>query len=62
MIENTEAVAVIPGLKKGAFIFGGRWGKGLMTMRDEDGHWLPPSFIEIGGGNFGFKLVTSLRI
>jgi lipid-binding SYLF domain-containing protein len=55
MIENANAVAVIPAVRKGAFIFGGRWGKGLMTMRDEDGCWLPPSFIEITGGNFGFQ-------
>jgi lipid-binding SYLF domain-containing protein len=42
-------------VRKGAFIFGGRWGKGLMTMRDENGCWQPPSFIELTGGNFGFQ-------
>jgi lipid-binding SYLF domain-containing protein len=55
MIKDAKAVAVIPSMKKGAFVFGARWGKGLMTMRDEDGHWQPPSYIDIAGGNWGFQ-------
>jgi len=55
MIGNAKAVAVIPGVKKGAFIFGGRYGRGLITMRNENGCWIPPSFIQITGGNFGFQ-------
>jgi lipid-binding SYLF domain-containing protein len=55
MIEDIKAVAVIPGVKKAAFGFGARWGKGLISRRDEEGAWLPPSFIEITGGNFGFQ-------
>ena len=54
-LRNAKAVAVIPKVRKGAFIVGGRWGKGLMTMRDADGHWLPPAFIQITGGNFGLQ-------
>jgi lipid-binding SYLF domain-containing protein len=54
-LEAVRAIAVIPSVKKGAFIFGARWGKGLMTKRDTNGCWLPPSFIEITGGNFGFQ-------
>src|SRR6267142_6966466 len=55
MARNEKAIAVIPGVKKGAFVFGARWGKGLLTMRDEDGHWIPPAFIQIAGGNFGLQ-------
>jgi lipid-binding SYLF domain-containing protein len=55
MLPNRVAVAVIPGSKKAAFGFGARWGRGLLTMRDEHGYWLPPSFIRITGGNFGFQ-------
>jgi lipid-binding SYLF domain-containing protein len=56
MVPGERAIAVIPGVKKAAFGFGARWGRGLMTMRDEDGRWLPPSFIQITGGNIGFQL------
>ena len=55
MLDDAEAIAVIPGVKKGAFMFGARWGSGLIARRDENGAWLPPSYIEIGGGNFGFQ-------
>jgi len=54
-LSNAKAIAVIPGVKKAAFGFGGRWGKGLMSMRDEQGRWIPPSYINIGGLNFGFQ-------
>lgn len=56
LAKDAEAIAVIPGVKKAAFGFGGRWGKGLISKRDENGNWIPPSFIEIGGGSFGFQL------
>jgi lipid-binding SYLF domain-containing protein len=56
MVRNEKAIAVIPGVKKGAFGFGVRRGKGLLTMRDEDGHWIPPAFIQITGGNVGLQL------
>jgi len=55
-LDDAKAIAVIPGVKKGAFIWGGRWGRGLMTKRDIDGRWLPPSYIHLTGGNFGFQI------
>ena len=54
--KDAVAVAVIPGVKKAAFGFGGRWGKGLISVRDEYGDWIPPSYINIGGGSFGFQI------
>lgn len=56
MVRDEKAIAVIPGVKKGAFLFGARWGKGLLTMRDPDGYWMPPAFIQITGGNFGLQV------
>jgi lipid-binding SYLF domain-containing protein len=55
-LRSAKAVAVIPKVGKGPFVFGGRWGTGLMTMRDADGGWLPPAFIQITGGNFGLQV------
>src|SRR5262245_55119641 len=34
-IRDAKAIAVIPGVKKAEFVFGSRWGKGLLTRRDE---------------------------
>jgi len=54
--KDAVAIAVIPGVKKAAFVFGGRWGKGLISARDEYGNWIEPSFINIGGVNWGLQL------
>jgi lipid-binding SYLF domain-containing protein len=45
---------VIPGLKKGAFIWGGQYGQGVVTCRTGHG-WSAPVFIREEGGSFGFQ-------
>ncbi len=56
LMARAHAIAVIPNVVKGAFGIGGRWGKGLVSQRSEDGRWSPPSFIQIGGGSIGFQI------
>jgi len=59
LLERAEAIAVIPHMMKGAFGIGGRYGKGVVSQRTENGKWGPPSFIQIGGGSFGAQLGVS---
>ena len=59
LLERAEAIAVIPNMIKGAFGIGGRYGKGVVSQRLENGRWSPPAFIEIGGGSFGAQLGVS---
>jgi lipid-binding SYLF domain-containing protein len=59
LLSRAECVAVIPSLKKGAFIVGGRFGRGAVSCRTgarEAGPWGPPSMLTIGGGSVGFQL------
>lgn len=56
LMKNAYGIAVIPHVIKGAFGFGGRYGKGLVAQRNADGGWGTPIFIEIGGGSFGLQL------
>jgi lipid-binding SYLF domain-containing protein len=56
LMAHAHGIAVIPHIVKGALGFGGQWGKGLMSQRQEDGRWSPPAYIEIGGGSFGFQI------
>lgn len=56
LMQRAEAIAVIPHMVKGAFGLGGEYGKGLVSERMPNGRWGAPSFIKIGGGNFGFQL------
>jgi lipid-binding SYLF domain-containing protein len=44
---------------KGAFGIGGRYGKGVVAQRLDNGRWSAPAFIEIGGGSFGAQLGVS---
>jgi lipid-binding SYLF domain-containing protein len=54
---KAECVAVIPGVKKAAFIFGGEYGKGLVSCRDKATRkWSPPAFLLLGKGSVGFQI------
>jgi lipid-binding SYLF domain-containing protein len=56
LMARAHGIAVIPRVVKGALGFGGQWGKGLMSQRQEDGRWSSPTYVEIGGGSFGFQI------
>ncbi len=53
--QQATCIGVIPGMKKGAFIVGAEYGRGLVTCRTGHG-WSAPVFITLGGGSFGFQL------
>ena len=56
LLKKAYGIAVIPHVVKGAFGVGGRYGKGLIAQRNDDGGWGTPLFIEIGGGSFGLQI------
>jgi lipid-binding SYLF domain-containing protein len=58
LLDKCACVAVIPGLKKGGFILGAAYGKGLMSCRTNmgDGPWSPPSMLLLEGGSFGLQI------
>ena len=56
LLDRARAVAVIPHVVKGAFIVGGRFGKGLVSKRLNDGSWGAPLFVEISGGSVGYQI------
>ncbi len=53
--DRAKCAIVVPGLKKAAFVFGGEYGKGLMSCR-KDGEWTAPVFMEIGKGSWGLQI------
>jgi SH3 domain-containing YSC84-like protein 1 len=52
--DRARCVAVIPDLKKAAFVFGGEYGKGVMSCRSGDG-WSAPVFTQLAKGSWGFQ-------
>ena len=55
ILEQATCVAVVPGMIKGAFVFGGQYGQGVVTCRTGHG-WSAPVFIRMAGGSFGFQI------
>ncbi len=55
LLQDAEAIAVIPHVVKAGFVFGGRHGRGLMSVRMRDGVWSNPIFISLTGGSIGFQ-------
>jgi lipid-binding SYLF domain-containing protein len=55
ILEQATCVGVVPGLKKGAFIWGAQYGQGVVTCRTGHG-WSAPVFIRMAGGSFGFQI------
>jgi lipid-binding SYLF domain-containing protein len=56
ILQQATCVGVIPGLKKGAFVFGAEYGQGVVTCRTAQGLWSAPAFIKLSGGSFGFQI------
>lgn len=55
LLAEAYAVAVVPRVGEAGFVFGGRYGKGLVSVRGKDGAWSNPNFIRLTGGSFGFQ-------
>jgi lipid-binding SYLF domain-containing protein len=56
LLEHCKCVVVIPDMMKGAVGFGARWGKGVMSCRNGQGAWSPPSFVSLKGGSWGLQI------
>lgn len=54
ILEQATCVGVVPGMKKGAFIWGGQYGQGVVTCRTGHG-WSAPVFIRMAGMSWGFQ-------
>ena len=56
LLIKSECAVVVPGLKKGAFIIGARFGRGFLTCRTKDGSaWTAPGAVKIEGGSIGLQ-------
>ena len=55
LITKAECIVIVPGVKKGAIGFGGQYGRGYMSCR-QNGGWSAPSGMRIEGGSVGFQI------
>ncbi|HXO04875.1 MAG TPA: lipid-binding SYLF domain-containing protein [Candidatus Sulfotelmatobacter sp.] len=55
VLNKAECIAIIPGDKKFAFIFGADYGRGVAVCRTANG-WSAPIFLAVEGGSFGYQI------
>ena len=55
LLEKAHCVVIVPGMKKAAFIIGGKYGKGFISCREGSG-WSAPGSVRIEGGSVGFQI------
>ena len=55
LLAKAQCVMIVPGLKKGAFVVGGEYGRGFAFCR-HDGVWGGPAAIKFGGGSLGAQI------
>ncbi len=60
LLDKAECIVIVPGMKKGAFIFGAKYGKGYISCRKKGGEgWTAPGSVRIEGGSFGLQIGAS---
>jgi len=57
LLEKSQCIVIVPGLKKAAFIVGGKYGRGFISCRSNAGQgWSSPAGVKVEGGSFGFQI------
>lgn len=56
LIQQAQAVVVIPKSVKVGFFFGVKYGEGVGSVKKADGSWSQPFFMQLGSGSLGLQL------
>jgi len=56
LLHKSVCAIVVPGVKKGGFIVGGKYGRGFASCRNGKGGWSGPAGIPVEGGSFGLQV------
>lgn len=56
LLDNAECAIIVPGVKKGAFMVGAKYGRGFASCRTEKFGWTSPAAMRMEGGSFGFQI------
>ena len=55
LLDRAYGIVVVPSVTKLAFIAGGRWGKGALVVRDKNGNFTSPIFVNLAGASVGWQ-------
>lgn len=55
LLSRAEGIVILPANVKVGFVFGARFGNGVMLVRNPDRSWSNPVFVKTGAGSWGFQ-------
>ena len=55
LLARAEGIVILPANVKVGFIFGARFGSGVLLVRNTERQWSNPVFVNSGGGSWGFQ-------
>jgi len=56
LLAKAQGLVIVPGMLKGGFVVGVKYGRGVIVSRDELGTWRAPLFVTITGASFGWQI------
>jgi lipid-binding SYLF domain-containing protein len=56
LMQDAQAIAIIPRVIKVGFVVGGEYGRGVLCLRQQDGGWTNPIFVTLSGGSIGWQV------
>jgi SH3 domain-containing YSC84-like protein 1 len=56
LLEQSQGIAIIPGVVRAGFFLGGTRGSGVMVVRDPGGSWSNPAFVSLTAGSIGLQV------
>jgi lipid-binding SYLF domain-containing protein len=56
LLNKSVCTIVVPGVKKGGFIIGGKYGRGFASCRHGKAGWTAPAGMRVEGGSFGLQV------
>jgi lipid-binding SYLF domain-containing protein len=60
LLQKSACIVLVPGVKKAAFVLGGKYGRGFVVCRKKSGAgWGAPGAVRMEGGSFGFQIGVS---
>jgi lipid-binding SYLF domain-containing protein len=59
LLDQAEGIVVLPGMLRAGFVIGGRYGNGVLLVRDEQRRWSSPVFVSMIGGSLGWQIGAS---
>ena len=56
LMRSCSAIAVFPNTVSAGFVIGGKYGQGIIMVRDTSGKWSSPAIFTIAGGSLGWQI------